>query len=498
MLTALSTLDLAQPGWLLMLPLPWLVRRLAPSVEGGEPALRVPWFDQLAKLIGPDRAPARRERPWLALLCWLALVLAAAGPRLAEAPLLPPATGRELMLAVDLSGSMQIEDMVAANGQPISRLEAVKTVLAEFIPRRQGDRMGLILFGSEAHVQAPLTLDYTTVAQFMEEAQLGFAGPETAIGDAIGLAIKRLRQRHGDRHVLILLSDGANNAGQVSPERAAALAARHGIIIHTIGLGADALPGWFGLRQANPSADLDEAALEQIAELTGGRYFRARDPRSLSAIYAELDRLEPIACDGRLMLPLRSIARWPLTLALLLSMAEPLCRLKAGSRQPWLPSCPTSTGCAPTGCGPCCPWRPCGCGWGTGYAAPPAGGPCSPRSCSPICWKFRRAARRTMAGGCWAWAGCWEFWPWRALPGPSSPSRQPATPRPWSSSWTSPPPCWRKTPHPRAWCAPATRCWNSSPASPMRWWGWWPTPAMPTSSVLSPTTTARSATCWRP
>lgn len=334
MLTALSTLDLAQPGWLLMLPLPWLVRRLAPSVEGGEPALRVPWFDQLAKLIGPDRAPARRERPWLALLCWLALVLAAAGPRLAEAPLLPPATGRELMLAVDLSGSMQIEDMVAANGQPISRLEAVKTVLAEFIPRRQGDRMGLILFGSEAHVQAPLTLDYTTVAQFMEEAQLGFAGPETAIGDAIGLAIKRLRQRPGDRHVLILLSDGANNAGQVSPERAAALAARHGIIIHTIGLGADTLPGWFGLRQANPSADLDEAALEQIAELTGGRYFRARDPRSLSAIYAELDQLEPIAGDGRVLRPLRSIAHWPLTLALLLSMAEALRRLKAGSRQP--------------------------------------------------------------------------------------------------------------------------------------------------------------------
>lgn len=326
---ALQHFDLMQPWWLLALPLPWLVYRLVPPARVHDAALRVPFFAQLRSLSGPSRPALARHRWLLPGLCWLLLVFAAAAPRWEGSPVTLPTSGRELMLAVDISGSMQIEDMLI-NDEPVSRLVAVKAVLADFIERRRGDRLGLILFGSEAHVQAPLTFDHTTVVQFMLEAQLGFAGPETAIGDAIGLAIKRLRERPGDRHVLILLSDGANNAGQVSPIAAAELAASQGIVIYTVGLGADrmVIPGLFGsrlgARQVNPSADLDESALEKIAELTGGRYFRARDPAQLAAIYAELDQLEPVPGDGDTVRPLRSLAHWPLGLALVLSMIRAL------------------------------------------------------------------------------------------------------------------------------------------------------------------------------
>lgn len=321
----LEQLSLSQPWALLALPLPWLVYRWLPAADTDTAALRVPFFGVVQQLYSGGGGH-RGGRLLLPCLLWLLLVCAASAPTWEGPAVTLPASGRELMLAVDISGSMQIEDMMVGD-QPVSRLIAVKAVVSDFIQRRRGDRLGLILFGSQAYVQAPLTFDRATVSQFMEEAQLGFAGRETAIGDAIGLAIKRLRERSGDRHVLILLTDGANTAGSVAPLAAAEFAAQHNIVVYTIGIGADRMtvPGLFGTgfgaRQVNPSADLDEDTLRRIAELTQGSYFRARDPAQLANIYAELDRLEPVAAEGETVRPMRSLAHWPLGLALLISAA---------------------------------------------------------------------------------------------------------------------------------------------------------------------------------
>jgi Ca-activated chloride channel family protein len=220
---------------------------------------------------------------------------------------------------------MQVEDMVVGQ-HTVSRIDAVKQVVGEFIERRRGDRLGLILFGSNAYVQAPLTFDRNTVQRFLREAQLGFAGRETAIGDAIGLAVKRLRERPADSRVLILLTDGANNAGEVEPLDAARLAADNGVKIHTIGIGSDKLvmPGLFGSsfgsKVVNPSRDLDEDTLREIADRTGGNYFRARDPAELINIYQLLDALEPVEQEAQSYRPQRSLFHLPLAAAFALSL----------------------------------------------------------------------------------------------------------------------------------------------------------------------------------
>jgi Ca-activated chloride channel family protein len=224
------------------------------------------------------------------------------------------------MLAVDLSGSMQTPDMQSDHG-PVTRLAAVKAVAGDFIRRRAGDRLGLILFGDEAYLQAPLTLDRSTVHALLDEAQIGLAGQQTAIGDAIGLAIKRLRDEPAGNRILILLTDGASNAGSVDPMKAADLAAQEGVRIYTIGVGADQLAerGPFGLMQMVPS-DLDETALKAIAGKTGGRYFRASDVTSLAEIYGVLDRIEPRSKDGQSWRPVEELYAWPLGAALLLTV----------------------------------------------------------------------------------------------------------------------------------------------------------------------------------
>jgi Ca-activated chloride channel family protein len=228
------------------------------------------------------------------------------------------------MLAVDLSGSMEAEDFVI-NGQAINRLIATKIVAGEFIERRVGDRIGLILFGRNAYVQTPLTFDRKTVRTLLEESAIGLAGKETAIGDAIGLAVKRLRARGDEgvleRKILILLTDGANTAGEVEPLKAAELAASAGLTIYTIGIGADEMivRSLFGAQRVNPSRDLDEKTLTGIAEATGGRYFRARDIKALNQIYGLIDELEPIARETKQFRPQRSLLHWPLAAALLLA-----------------------------------------------------------------------------------------------------------------------------------------------------------------------------------
>lgn len=325
----------------LLLPLPLLVYWLAPRARREEAALRVPFYQDLQHLAGGDRTSARRGRGFLGLLSliWLSALVAAAGPTWIGEPIRLPASGRDLLLAVDISGSMETADMVL-NGRQVNRITVIKAVVGEFVQRRESDRLGLILFGTQAYLQAPLTFDRKTVDTLLQEARLGFAGEKTAIGDAIGLATKRLLERPEENRVLILLTDGANTAGAIDPLQAARLASQAGVKIYTIGLGADELvvPGIFGnsfgARRVNPSVDLDEETLQAIAGETGGRYFRARDVQELQSIYAELDVLEPAEQEAESFRPTEALFHWPLGLAFLLSALVALSQLRRPANFP--------------------------------------------------------------------------------------------------------------------------------------------------------------------
>ena len=302
------------------LPLPLLVMLLPQAPERSLATLRVPFFSAVNN---PTLLPAKQQsklRLILAILTWLLLVTAAARPQFIGEPIHLPVSGRDLMLAIDLSGSMESDDMML-NNRRMNRLHAVKEVAGEFIERRTGDRLGLILFGRQAYLQVPLTFDRKTVRQLLNEAAIGLAGKETAIGDAIGLAVKRLRQQPQENRVLILLTDGSNTAGTVNPMKASDLAAQEGIRIHTIGIGADEqlVRSFFGARRV-ANTDLDERTLKTIAQKTNGRYFRGRDLASLEEIYQLLDELEPVAEEQQLYRPIDELYLWPLAAALLLSI----------------------------------------------------------------------------------------------------------------------------------------------------------------------------------
>jgi len=319
---------LGWPWMLAILPLPWLLRRLLPqSPTRDMQALRVPWYQEV---IGARSA--WMKRPWLALaaaLAWTMVVLAAARPQWVGEIETLPVTGRDLLLAVDISGSMDTQDMVW-NQRAVNRLVVVKAVAGDFLQRRRGDRVGLVLFGSRAYLQTPLTFDTETTATLLEEAEIGLAGRETAIGDAIGLAVKRLREDAASERVLILLTDGANTSGEVQPLQAAEFAAREGLTIYTVGVGADEMlvQDFFGQRVVNPSADLDEDTLRAIAERTGGAYFRARDAEGLAEIYRILDELEPVESDVEAVRPVDELFHWPLGAAYLLAVAAVLLSIR--------------------------------------------------------------------------------------------------------------------------------------------------------------------------
>lgn len=318
----MSSFEFAWPLCFLLLPLPWLYRRFLPPAQTRSAALQVSFMQRLQSIQPLAEESVTPGRRWPLLLVWLLLVLAAARPQLLGEALPPATSGRDMMLAVDLSGSMEFRDM-QLDGQEVNRLALVKDLLGDFIERRRGDRIGLVLFGSQAYVQAPLTHDRRAIAEWLDESFIGLAGRETAIGDAIGLAVKRLQAEPAASRVLLLISDGANTAGSVSPVRAARLAADHQIRIFTIGIGADVVdkPGdlSFGL-QSDPSIELDEYGLRQIAELTGGEYFRARSADDMQAIYHRLDQLEPALRPGRPDRQTTPLYPWPLAVALLLSL----------------------------------------------------------------------------------------------------------------------------------------------------------------------------------
>lgn len=315
--------QLEWPLVFLALPLPLLVYYLIPArSDHQEAALRVPFLEDFR--LSQQASLRRHGKAWLKALCllaWLLLVFAASRPQYLGESVSINISGRDLMMAVDLSDSMRIGDF-KINGNEVNRLNATKYVASQFIERRQGDRLGLILFGSQAYLQTPLTFDTKTINQLLQESAIGLAGERTAIGDAIGLSLKRLEGSDQDSRVLILITDGANTAGEVTPLKAAELAAQRGLKIYTIGIGADEQikSTWFGVRKVNPSAQLDEETLRAIADATGGRYFRARDTEEFEQIYQLLDELEPLNRDEQNLRPVTSLFYWPLAGALALAV----------------------------------------------------------------------------------------------------------------------------------------------------------------------------------
>jgi len=306
-----------------LLPLPLIAYFALPAKNNlQDAALRVPFMDDFNGIATSQNSA--RKKPWLILLAviaWCLLILAAMRPQWLGDSVELPVSGRDLMMAVDLSGSMQMEDFTI-EGQTVNRLQATKYVASKFIEKRVGDRVGLILFGRQAYLQTPLTFDRKTVNTLLLEAEIGLAGKETAIGDAIGLAIKRLKDKDKESRVLILLTDGANTAGEISPIKAAELAALNGLKIYTIGIGADEIirRTFFGSQRINPSADLDEITLTAIATKTGGRYFRARDTKELQKIYSLLNKLEPSEKESQYFRPISALYYWPLGAAFILAI----------------------------------------------------------------------------------------------------------------------------------------------------------------------------------
>lgn len=314
-------------AWLL-LPLPLLVRKFLPAATvGSSNALKVPFIDQMERAVGSRSGIVKTPRQGkliLALIIWTLFVAAAAKPQWLGEPIPQQLQGRDLVLAVDLSRSMLEKDF-RFNGRLVNRLTATKIVSSDFIERREGDRIGLILFADHAYYQAPLTHDRKTVKSLLNEAQIGLAGVNTAIGDAIGLAVKRFKELKSTQRILILLTDGDNSAGTLEPMIAAELAKDFGVKVYTIGVaGEDPSQGAMsalinGYLNAPQRSAIDEKTLKAIAEKTGGQYFSANNLEELAGIYSALDELEPVEQDSEFYRPIEPLFQWPLLLGLLLS-----------------------------------------------------------------------------------------------------------------------------------------------------------------------------------
>lgn len=308
-------ITLAAPWALVMLPLPYLVWRFVPPHREREPALRFPFFRRIATAAGaePRAGAVVPGRPRLsmiaAILCWTLIVLSLARPERVGAPIEIEKAARDVILAIDISGSMDARDFITPEGERRQRLDAVRDVVQDFVSGRDGDRMALIVFGSAAYLQAPLTDDLSTISDLLDRTRVGMAGPHTALGDAIGLSIRTFDASDIDQRLLILLSDGADTASRMSPINAAAIAADRGVEIYTIGVGDPEASG-------EDRVDLD--ALQTIATRTGGAYFFAADQEALTAVYDRIDALAPREVEILSFRPRQSLAGWPLGLAALI------------------------------------------------------------------------------------------------------------------------------------------------------------------------------------
>ncbi|MDF0749085.1 VWA domain-containing protein [Marinobacter sp. 71-i] len=327
-------LSLVYPWVLLLALLPLLMRLRKRSAQAVEAPV-FPVGHWLSDLPGVSRSGSRVPlwQQLVLFLMWLLLVVALARPQHVGEQVQLPVSGRDLLLAVDISPSMDERDMVI-QGRSINRLQAVKRVLDDFIQRREGDRLGLLLFGTEPYIQAPLTFDLATVRTLLNEAGIGMAGRATAIGDALGLAVKRLRNRPQEQRVVVLLTDGANTAGEIAPDKAAEIAKAAGVRIYTIGIGAESMVqrGLLGSRRVNPSRDLDEGLLKRIAQQTGGEYFRARSLPELELIYESINQLEPIELEGKHYRPVTELYAWPAGMAALLWLLVQCSRIAGNLR----------------------------------------------------------------------------------------------------------------------------------------------------------------------
>jgi len=323
-------LTFAWPWIFILLPLPWVLRYFVSPASQQQTALKVPFYTAITQFSSQstERQSPYTARKLLAYSVWLLLIVALAGPQWLGKPVSLPRAGRNLMLVLDISGSMRLPDM-KLQGKPLDRLSVVKSVAGKFIQEREGDRMGLVLFGTRAYLQTPLTFDHKTVKSMLDDASIGLAGQMTAIGDAIGLGVKRLIKTPPHGRVMILLTDGKSNTGVLNPVQAAKLAQQQHIIIYTIGLGAKQLimNGLLGPQAFNPSAELDEKSLQAIAKLTGGKYFRATNTRALQEIYQTINQLEPSKVDKTVMRPIKALYYWPLALAFIISLYFALRRM---------------------------------------------------------------------------------------------------------------------------------------------------------------------------
>jgi Ca-activated chloride channel family protein len=315
-------LSLVWPWALGLAPLPLLYRYWRKPINQTVNALRAPAILAITQSQDSQFSAASWLKNLLKVLlslCWLCAVMALARPQWIGDPVALPTSGRDLLLAVDISPSMRQRDM-RIGGQIVNRLVAVKSVVGNFVEKREGDRLGLVLFGEQAYLQTPLTFDRKTLQTLLYEAQMGFAGSNgTAIGDAIGLAVKRLQDRPKSHRVVILLTDGASNAGALEPIKAAQLANRAEVKIYTIGVGA------------RGGSSLDEKTLAEVAKITGGQFFRARNPAELEAIYQELNRLEPVDQEAETIRPTISLYHWPLGIAFILSLLIAVIRQRGSS-----------------------------------------------------------------------------------------------------------------------------------------------------------------------
>lgn len=308
-------ISLGLPWALLLLPLPLLFWRFMPPHRETVAALRFPFFRRIVETAGAEAKPGAvvltrsRVQMAAAIATWVLIVLALAQPERVGEPVEMTRAARDVALAIDISGSMDARDFTAPGGERKQRLDGVRDVVRAFVERRQGDRMALIVFGSKAYVQAPLTEDLDTIVSLLDRTAVGMAGPHTALGDAIGLAIRTFEASDVDQRLLVLLSDGTDTASRISPVNAAQIAGDRGVQIFTIGVGDP---------QATGEDKVDLAALREIGARTGGAYFFAEDGAALEDVYRRIDALAPRAVETLSWRPRQSLAFIPLALAALI------------------------------------------------------------------------------------------------------------------------------------------------------------------------------------
>ena len=308
---------LSHPWLLLLILLPPLLRIVLRPYRESRQAIRVPWFQRMATLLqqqpsaGAVVAKAKKSVLLFNWLLWMLVVLALARPQFLEPPVSRVLPTRDLMLLVDLSGSMETEDFTNSRGDRVDRLTAVKEVLDDFLTRREGDRVGLIVFGNAAFVQVPFTQDLEATRQLLEETAVRMAGPRTAFGDAIGLGITLFERSEVTYRVMIALTDGNDTGSKVPPPQAAQIAKDNDIVIHVVGVGDPTATG---------EEKLDEEVLTAVASTTDGRYFHAADREQLEEIYTELDRIDTRQVEAETYRPRTDLFHWPLATFMLLGL----------------------------------------------------------------------------------------------------------------------------------------------------------------------------------